>query len=189
MSRTILVLINGHAGVGKDTFVDFCREYAEETHPCRVYNIHRSDAPKIALHSLGWKGEKNESARSLLKHMVDFMEENGILNDYLDEQIRAALSVNSNDIIIFYHVRDPKVMYELMDRYIEEEENIIPISLLVKRDLKEHKEPDEWWGDLETAEYLMTLQLKNGLDSSKMAAQGFIDFLLDEEWGVIKNEA
>lgn len=187
MSRTILVLINGHAGVGKDTFVDFCREYAEETHPCRVYNIHRSDAPKIALHSLGWKGEKNESARSLLKHMVDFMEENGILNDYLDEQIRAAVKVNSKDIIIFYHVRDPKVMYELMDRYIEEE-NIFPISLLVKRDLKEQKEPDEWWGDLETAEYQMTLQLKNGLDSSKMAAQGFIDFLLDEEWEIVKNE-
>ena len=187
MGKTILVLINGHAGVGKDTFVDFCREYAEETHPCRVYNIHRSDAPKIALHSLGWKGEKNESARSLLKHMVDFMEENGILNDYLDEQIRAAVKVNSKDIIIFYHVRDPKVMYELMDRYIEEE-NIFPISLLVKRDLKEQKEPDEWWGDLETAEYQMTLQLKNGLDSSKMAAQGFIDFLLDEEWEIVKNE-
>ena len=66
MNKTILVLINGHAGVGKDTFVGFCKDYAEKEKSCRVYNIHRSDAPKMALKSLGWSGEKDEDARNYL---------------------------------------------------------------------------------------------------------------------------
>lgn len=187
MNKCILVLINGHAGVGKDTFVDFCQTYTEDTYPCRVYNIHRSDAPKIALQALGWKGEKDESARSLLKHMVDFMEEKNLLNDYLNEQISAAKLVSEKDCIIFYHVRDPKVIYELMDEYIKSEE-IRPISLLLKRDI-DTLEPNDWWGDLEDAEYTMKAQLpKNDIEKSKEMAAGFVDFLLLEEWEVVKNE-
>ena len=184
--KTILVFINGRAGVGKDTFVDFCRDYAEETHQCRVYNIHRSDAPKVALQALGWSGEKNESARSLLKHMVDFMEENGLLNRYLEEQISVARSINTNDVIIFYHVRDPEIMYSLLDQYSRNYEDVIPLSLLIKRDTAS-SEPEEWWGDLEKGDYMVTIELPNHLDGSMQAAKGFVDFLLDEEWEVKRN--
>ena len=184
---TILVLINGHAGVGKDTFAGFCRDYAESKKDCRVYNIHRSDAPKVALQNLGWNGEKDTETRDLLKHMVDFMESKGLLDRYLQENIKTARTINNCPTIIFYHVRDPEVMYRLMDEYIDTD-GVKPISLLVKRDIETPNEPDEWWGNLENAEYQMTLQLSNNIESSEEAAKGFVDFLLDEGWIVIRQE-
>lgn len=188
MNRTILVLINGHAGVGKDTFVNFCEKYAEKEKPCKVYNIHRSDAPKRALYTLGWNGEKGEDTRKLLKDMVDFMEKKGLLNQYLDNYIGFSKVTNSCDLIIFYHVRDPEVIYSLMEKYVDNPA-IRPVSLLVKRDTEKPAEPNDWWGDLEKAEYTMTVQLPSqDLDISRKIAETFVDFLLDEEWEVIEQE-
>lgn len=188
MNKTILVLINGHAGVGKDTFVNFCENYAEKEKPCKVYNIHRSDPPKRALYTLGWNGEKDEDTRKLLKEMVDFMENKGLLNQYLDNYIRFSRATNPCDLIIFYHVRDPEVIYSLMEKYIDNPA-IRPVSLLVKRDIEKPAEPNDWWGDLEKAEYTMTVQLPSqDLDTSRKIAETFVDFLLDEEWKVMKQE-
>lgn len=188
MSKTILVLINGHAGVGKDTFVGFCKDYAEKEKSCRVYNIHRSDAPKKVLQAVGWDGEKDAESRILLKHMVDFMENKGILDRYLDTQIASAkTSVNRNSII-FYHVRDPEIIYSLMDKYIDRE-GVRPISLLLKRDIDKPKEPNDWWGNLENGDYTMSIQLPpDDLNESAKAAAQFIDFLIDSSWKVVKQE-
>lgn len=188
MNKTILVLINGHAGVGKDTFVGFCKDYAEKEKSCRVYNTHRSDAPKMALQTLGWSGEKDEDTRKLLKEMVDFMEKKELLNQYLDTHLKSLRAMNSCDSIMFYHVRDPEVMYSLMEKYIDNP-MIHPISLLVKRDIEKPAEPNDWWGDLEKAEYTMTVQLPSqDLDTSRMIAEMFINFLIDEEWKVVEQE-
>lgn len=188
MNKTILVLINGHAGVGKDTFVGFCKDYAEKEKSCKVYNVHRSDASKKALQTLGWNGKKDEDSRKLLKEMVDFMEKKGLLSQHLDDYIRFSRETNSCDLIIFYHVRDPEVMYSLMEKYINNP-LIRPISLLVKRDIEKPAEPNDWWGDLEKAEYNMRIQLPSkDLDTSRTAAKMFVSFLLDAEWKVVKQE-
>lgn len=190
MPRVTLVLINGHAGVGKDTFVTFCKEYAELEGNTKVYNIHRSDYPKIALQTLGWDGEKDEETRALLKHMVDYMELKGLLDEYLQEQIFASTRVNprTNDIIIFYHVRDPEVMYNLLDEYLENQ-FARPISVLIQRDLNKNNEPNDWWGDLENADYCMTVKLpNNSFDDMRELAKEFVDFLLNEDWKIQKGE-
>ena len=188
MNKTILVFINGHAGVGKDTFVNFCKEYAEANKSCKVYNIHRSDAPKMALHTLGWSGEKDTETRILLKDMVDFMEHKGLLNKYLDDQLKTARAINTADVIVFYHVRDPEVMYDLMDIYIERDD-VKPVSMLIKRDLKQPKEPNGWWGDLENADYTISVKLPDDdLEASEIAASQLVDFLLNEEWKTVKQE-
>lgn len=187
MNKTILVLINGHAGVGKDTFVDFCKNYAEKEKSCRVYNIHRSDAPKKVLQAVGWDGEKDAESRILLKRMVDFMENKGILDRYLDTQIMAAkVSVNRNSIL-FYHVRDPEIIYSLMDKYIDEA-GVKPISLLLKRDIDKPAEPNDWWGNLENGDYTMSIQLPpDDLECTEGIAKHLVDFLVDTEWNVTEN--
>lgn len=188
MNKTILVLINGHAGVGKDTFVEFCKNYAEKEKSCKVYNIHRSDAPKMALQTLGWNGKKDEDTRKLLKEMVDFMEKKDLLNRYLDTQLESSRAMNPCGSIVFYHVRDPEVIYSLMEKYIDNP-MIRSISLLVKREIEKPAEPNDWWGDLEKAEYTMTVQLPSqDLDTSRKIAETLVDFLLDEEWKIIKQE-
>ena len=188
MNKTILVFINGHAGVGKDTFVNFCKDYAEKEKSCKVYNVHRSDAPKMALQTLGWSGEKDKDTRELLKDMVDFMEKKGLLNRYLDTHLRSSRATNSCDSIIFYHVRDPEVMYGLMDEYIDRE-GVRPISLLLKRDIDKPEEPNEWWGNLENGDYTMSIQLPPcDLNASAEVAKHFVDFLIDSEWSIVKQE-
>lgn len=187
MNKTILVLINGHAGVGKDTFVDFCKNYAEKEKSCRVYNIHRSDAPKKVLQAVGWDGEKDAESRILLKRMVDFMENKGILDRYLDTQIASAKIYINGNSIIFYHVRDPEIIHSLMDKYIDEA-GVKPISLLLKRDIDKPAEPDEWWGNLENGDYTMRIQLPpNDLECTEGIAKQLVDFLVDTEWNVTDN--
>lgn len=190
MSKTILVLINGHAGVGKDTFVGFCREWAESESKCRVYNFHRSDAPKDALRYLGWDGKKDDPTRKLLKDMVDYMESKGLLNRFLQDELRASISVNTMvDSVMFYHVRDPEVMYELMDIYTSQTDmNVKPISVLITRDLEYPIEPSDWWGDLEKADYTMTIKLPNDLQKTEKVAIDFMEFLLSDSWRVVKQE-
>ena len=186
MSKTILVLINGHAGVGKDTFAGFCQTYAEQEKDCRVYNIHRSDAPKEALRTLGWNGNKDTETRILLKHMVDYMEDKGLLNTYLSEQIKAAKTVNNKgNVILFYHVRDPEVMYDLIDDYYEESV-VTPRSLLITRDMEKPKEPSDWWGNLETADYMVKIALPNSLELSQEIAKRFVDFILETDYTIVR---
>lgn len=187
MGKTVLVLINGHAGVGKDTFVRYCKEYAESENICKVYNIHRSDAPKMALKSIGWTGDKDEETRDLLKHMVDYMELKDLLNPYLDDQLKYCRLVCYNSIL-FYHVRDPEVMYRLIDKYIESND-VRPISLLLKRDIERKQEPNDWWGDLENADYMMTLNLEtNNFSKMSEAAAAFVEFLQLYDWKIVKQE-
>lgn len=187
MNKVTIVFINGHAGVGKDTFVGFCKAYAKESNLCKVVNLHRSDIPKILLRTLGWDGKKDIESRTLLKLMVDYAEKTGVLNEYLDQLVQKSLGLNE-DSIIFYHVREPKAMYSLMDRYLGRTDIKI-LSLFVDRELDEPKEPEDWWKDIETAEYIMKVQLpKDSLYISKAAAEKFVDFILTQDWKIEKKE-
>lgn len=185
MSKMILVLINGHAGVGKDTFVNLCRQISAER-DCEVMNLHRSDAPKAALTSLGWDNTKDEETRTLLKNIIDWMEPRGLLNMYLNNQIEAAESVFADkDLLMFYHVRDPEIMYSLMEMYVHHK-HIKPISVLIQRDLPQPKEPSDWWGDLENADYTVSIRLpEDNMEQTQGIARDFVDFLLEEDWEVV----
>ena len=51
-----VIIINGTGGSGKDTFVEFCAEFA------RVTNISSVDPAKAAAKVLvGWEGEKDDN--------------------------------------------------------------------------------------------------------------------------------
>lgn len=177
MSKIILVVINGHAGVGKDTFVNICKEYAKYNYDLPVFNYHRSDAPKNALISIGWDGKKDATSREILKQLVDYMEHTGLLNQYLKKQLRW-IKYTEDRAIVFYHVRDPKVIDALMEKY-KDTPDLYAMSLLISRDMPEAQEPADWW-DLEQADYTIKLSLpteSEGLTVTKGAAASFIDFL------------
>lgn len=185
MGKTVLVLINGHAGVGKDTFATMCGDYAKQEYaPCGFVNIHRSDLPKQALRIMGWNGVKDEESRSLLKTLVDWMESKGEMYQYLYRTLRGLWDDYN---IVFYHVRDPQVMYSIIDRYLNDD-TVRPISLLVKRDT-ENQEPADWWDDPENGDYMMTLEIKTGeWDGMRKAAKAFVDFVLSTNWKIEKKE-
>lgn len=61
-----IVVINGSGGVGKDTFVQFCGEYAP------IMNISSVDKVKEAAKVLaGWNGEKDEKSRKFLSDLKE----------------------------------------------------------------------------------------------------------------------
>ncbi len=96
-----IIIINGSGGVGKDTFVEFCSEFA------KVKNISSVDKVKEAAEILvGWKGEKDDKSRKLL---VDLKQLSIDYNDYPMMYIKNEAEdfvANSEQQMMFVHIRE-----------------------------------------------------------------------------------
>ena len=148
----VLILINGRAGVGKDTFINFCKDYVEKYYEnTKVFNRHRSELAKIALKYLGWTGEKTEEIRKVLSELTDISESYGRNNEVLNDYIEFLIKKDSLNIV-FYHNRDPVSIDLLKQRY---KDDIFVFSLLLKRDTID-LEPDEW--GIENYDYDITIK-------------------------------
>lgn len=167
MEKKVLVLINGKAGSGKDTFVKFCQEIAKVSHSfIPIVNIHRSDNAKNILRSMGWNGMKTEKIRTLLADLVDFGEETGYNNKELFD------SISRLGGVIFYHVRDPKTIAEIEEHYWFQE-NVHCLSLLVTRNSVTEEEPDRW--SIEDYAYGRIVENKT-LTGLKKEAEEFLNY-------------
>lgn len=96
-----IVIINGSGGVGKDTFVEFCSEFAN------VKNISSVDKVKEAAKVLvNWNGEKDEKSRKFLsdlkKMSIDY---NNYPMVYIKEQADE-FKQNEEQTIMFIHIRE-----------------------------------------------------------------------------------
>lgn len=67
MSKLVVVLISGKAGVGKTTLANFLMKHAGKEHPSRIANL--ALGVKFASRFLGWDGEKDSKGRELLQHI------------------------------------------------------------------------------------------------------------------------
>ena len=95
-----VIIINGTGGSGKDTFVEFCAEFA------KVTNISSVDKVKEAAAVLvGWNGEKDEKSRKLLvdlKHLS--IEYNDAPTKYIQQKFNEFLENDSE--YMFIHIRE-----------------------------------------------------------------------------------
>lgn len=96
-----IIVINGSGGVGKDTFVEFCKEYSVIKNISSVDKV--KDAAKILV---GWNGEKDDKSRKLLsdlkKMSIDY---NNYPLIYIGEQVRL-FKKNKKQNIMFIHIRE-----------------------------------------------------------------------------------
>ena len=95
-----VIIINGTGGSGKDTFVEFCSEFAN------VINISSVDKVKEAAKILvGWNGEKDEKSRKLL---VDLKQLSIEYNDSPSKYIKQKFDefMESNSSYLFIHIRE-----------------------------------------------------------------------------------
>jgi nucleoside-triphosphatase THEP1 len=105
------VIINGSGGVGKDTFVDFCRIYAN------IMNISSVDKIKESAKILGWDGGKTEADR---KFLSDLKVLSTGYNNYPYEYIKANMEQFNNDRslgVMFIHVREPEEIEKLKKEF------------------------------------------------------------------------
>ena len=96
------IIINGSGGVGKDTFVDYCRIFANVT------NVSSVDKVKEAAKILGWTGGKSEDDRKFLSDMKLLSTGyNNFPYEYLKENIAKFMEDKSSNVL-FMHIREPE---------------------------------------------------------------------------------
>lgn len=95
-----IIIINGSGGVGKDTFVEYCKKY------CKVMNISSVDKVKEAAKILtGWDGTKDEKSRKLLVDLKQLgIEYNDAPFKYIVES--AQKFKTTAEELMFVHIRE-----------------------------------------------------------------------------------
>ena len=96
-----IVIINGSGGVGKDTFVELCSEFAN------VKNISSVDKVKEAAKILvNWQGEKDDKGRKLLVDLKALsIEYNDYPMTYIKEEAEKFMA-DEEQSIMFVHIRE-----------------------------------------------------------------------------------
>lgn len=111
MENKKIVIINGSGTVGKDTFVDFCRIYAN------IMNISSVDKIKEAAKLIGWDGGKTEEDR---KFLSDLKLLSTGYNNYPYEYIKTNIEQFEHDRslgVMFIHVREPEEIEKLKKEF------------------------------------------------------------------------
>lgn len=132
--KTIVVIINGCAGSGKDEFVKCLQDrYRDEYDSCAtdvvIYNMSSVDMIKSMLEDLGWDGSKTDDVRDLIAAMKQFWISNNngptqhLLTNILAIHSDYMLQNDSN--VIFCHIREPQEI----DKMVEALEGLQPIGI------------------------------------------------------------
>lgn len=109
---TKIIVINGSGSVGKDTFVELCKEVNSA-----VNNISTVSFTKKIATMCGWDGSKTPKNRKFLSDLKDLMEEwNDIPNKKVEEYIEH-LSDYDEPQILFIHAREPHNIQYYKDKY------------------------------------------------------------------------
>lgn len=107
----VIVIINGSGGVGKDTFVNFCKLLVT------VNNISSVDKIKEAAKILGWNGSKDECDRKFLSDLKLLSSQyNNSPYNYIKICIEN-FRKHSKSNIMFIHVREPEEIEKLKNDF------------------------------------------------------------------------
>ena len=100
---TVVFVINGNGGCGKDTFIEYCNKATQYS----IRNVSTIEPIKLAALSLGWNGQKDEKNRKFLSDLKDLCTNAFDTSfNYIREEIENA---NDDDIAyIFVHSREPE---------------------------------------------------------------------------------
>lgn len=110
MNKQIFIL-NGTAGVGKDTFADLLNQYIPTKHISSITPV------KQAAQALGWDGSKTDTARSFLCELKKFVNSQGeYIWEYLDKQVEEFKSDNETRILLI-DIREPDEIRKAVERY------------------------------------------------------------------------
>lgn len=105
-----IFIINGSGGVGKDTFVEYCKNIIGEKY---VYIFSTIDPIKEIAYLIGWDGIKDEKSRKFLSELKKIINEyNNYSFNYIKKEIeKVNLLINQfylqdENFIIFIHCRE-----------------------------------------------------------------------------------
>lgn len=119
-----IFVINGFPRSGKDTFVDFCKEYTGTNSTGSCLNISTVDMVKRIAKECGWDGEKTQENRRFLSDLKD------LLTNFNDSPFQDCLEsidkfvslfnqnrISTQNIYVFVHCREPEEIQRWKDEY------------------------------------------------------------------------
>lgn len=122
-----VIIINGYAESGKDTFVKFVNQFVS------VRNYSSVDEIKKLLIQVGWNGNKDDKSRSLICEMKKLLT---AYNDYPFECLKREYEIfqkDSTNVLLFFHIREPQEIQRAVKEFQAK-------TLLVTRKVKREYE-------------------------------------------------
>ena len=160
-----IFIINGHATAGKDTFVDFVKEFSPSTLPLSTI-----DRVKFLAGYFGWDGNKDSKGRKFLSDLKDSWT---LYNDgpasVIVDTVKDADYNN-----FFIHCREPQVIDKLVYYFNKESYEVITVS--VKRDAAAaSKTSNHADADVENYQYDIYIDNNGSLEDLKNKAFTFVE--------------
>ena len=117
-----IVIINGSAGVGKDSFVSYCKDFMGEDVAFEMSTI---DLVKSAMMVLGWNGQKTPEARRMMSDIkAAWIRYNDGAFNYVKNKLRMMEAVAFGMArppgglqVVFVHVREPAEINKFVREY------------------------------------------------------------------------
>ena len=134
-----VVIINGKAGTGKDTFVTMCRDVLSITNKLNISTV---DFVKEVAEYCGWDGTKTPENRKFLSDLKDLLTEwNDIPFKKVCQEIKTwqhiwIASGEYDKAVVFIHCREPKEI----DKLVKELKQYDATALLIRRTAAESVE-------------------------------------------------
>ena len=163
-----VIIINGSAESGKDTFVEIFTKLSNN----KVRNLSTIDKVKEFMTELGWDGSKDEKSRqamSDLKRIItDFND--GIFNDMI-YRIKTLSKWHGYDTI-FVHCREPEEIQKFVDHYGSD---ICKILLVTGRKSKKYNNDAD--KNVDNYNYDYIIKNDGSLDELNNKVKFFINWL------------
>ena len=193
-----VVVINGCGGVGKDTFVNCCKNYCSiitpdnKTHIFRIVNYSTVDKVKEIAKQLGWDGKKSEKDRKFLSDLKELTSE---YNDFsYNETVRMIKDeyqettddqyINNRSVIdkiIFIHCREPKDIQKIVDfckTYFGNDDSVKAYTLLIRSNRVEKITSNMADANVENYTYDYIIDNDSDIVYLKERAKNFLESLI-----------
>ncbi|SET61420.1 nucleoside/nucleotide kinase family protein [[Clostridium] polysaccharolyticum] len=157
-----VVIINGYAESGKDSFVELAKEFVQ------LKNYSSVDEIKEFLYQIGWNGKKDNKTREFICELKRMLT---AYNDYPFECLKKeyeAFKRDSTYVLLFLHIREP----EEIKRAVREFKAVTLLIMREKRNIYTNS------GDANVDNYKYDYVIEN--NGSKMELCSKVKKFLDE---------
>ena len=162
-----VVILNGPARSGKDTFCELCRKRSYH-YDMQVRQISSVDVIKQVARQLGWNGQKDEKSRKFLSDLKDLSTEySDAPMEYLAREYNRYYKDNP-DVILFMHIREPKEIERARERFDA-------LTLLIKRPGFEPIQSNHADRDVESYDYDYTIMNNSTVLELEHQAEDFME--------------
>lgn len=162
-----ILIINGSGGVGKDTFVNALRDFAEVTHISIV------EPTKNLAKQIGWNGGKSEHDRKFLSDLKMLIDDYNDYNyGYISNIVRNYLDTPSDGInLLCIDMRERPQIERAKEEFGAE-------TVLVKRDSVQHITSNVADAGVFNMEYNYIIENDGTIEDLTRVAKSFVGLLI-----------